>query len=434
MCVFEHIYFSRPDSRLEGKVLQQSRGRMGEILARRGAGRGRPRDLGARTPATRRPTASPAPRGIPQDDGLIKNRYVARTFIQPGPGAAQARPADEVQPAAGDRRRQAGRRRRRLDRARQHHPPDRRHAARRRRQGGPPADLGAADPPPLPLRHRHVDARGDDRPRARRSRRSPTSSAPTRSPTSRWRASTRRSASPPSDALRRLLHRRLPARAIPRTANGKFALEDIAVVPVSREPRSWSSEAFRHRRASPPAAAPTCRRSSTSCTAEDGIEVVGVASDKPEAQALERARRPASRPRSSRAPNTTDREARDAAMADWLEGRERRPGRARRLHAAALARLRRALPRAGIVNVHPALLPSFPGLDAIEQALDHGVKITGVTRPLRRRGRRLGTDHPPARGARFPTSRDRAETRGADPRGRARAAPGDDPPDRRGSR
>src|SRR5204862_7130680 len=33
LCVFEHIYFSRPDSRLEGKVLQQVRGRMGEILA-----------------------------------------------------------------------------------------------------------------------------------------------------------------------------------------------------------------------------------------------------------------------------------------------------------------------------------------------------------------------------------------------------------------
>jgi phosphoribosylglycinamide formyltransferase 1 len=32
-----------------------------------------------------------------------------------------------------------------------------------------------------------------------------------------------------------------------------------------------------------------------------------------------------------------------------------------------------------IVNVHPALLPSFPGLDAIGQALEHGARVTGVT-------------------------------------------------------
>ncbi len=35
--------------------------------------------------------------------------------------------------------------------------------------------------------------------------------------------------------------------------------------------------------------------------------------------------------------------------------------------------------RGRIINVHPALLPSFPGLDAVRQALDHGVKTTGVT-------------------------------------------------------
>ena len=82
-CVFEHIYFSRPDSRLEGKVLQQSRGRMGEILWREAPVEA---DLVIAVPDSGNPSAAGFARasGIPRDDGLIKNRYVARTFIQPG--------------------------------------------------------------------------------------------------------------------------------------------------------------------------------------------------------------------------------------------------------------------------------------------------------------------------------------------------------------
>jgi amidophosphoribosyltransferase len=83
MCVFEHIYFSRPDSRLEGRVLQQVRGRMGEILWRESPVEA---DLVISVPDSGNPAANGFARasGIPQDDGLIKNRYVARTFIQPG--------------------------------------------------------------------------------------------------------------------------------------------------------------------------------------------------------------------------------------------------------------------------------------------------------------------------------------------------------------
>jgi amidophosphoribosyltransferase len=82
-CVFEHIYFSRPDSRLEGGVVQRARGRMGEILWREAPVEA---DLVISVPDSGNPAASGFARasGIPQDDGLIKNRYVARTFIQPG--------------------------------------------------------------------------------------------------------------------------------------------------------------------------------------------------------------------------------------------------------------------------------------------------------------------------------------------------------------
>jgi amidophosphoribosyltransferase len=82
-CVFEHIYFSRPDSRLEGRVLQQVRGRMGELLWKQSPVEA---DLVISVPDSGNPAAAGFSRasGIPKDDGLIKNRYVARTFIQPG--------------------------------------------------------------------------------------------------------------------------------------------------------------------------------------------------------------------------------------------------------------------------------------------------------------------------------------------------------------
>jgi phosphoribosylglycinamide formyltransferase 1 len=73
-----------------------------------------------------------------------------------------------------------------------------------------------------------------------------------------------------------------------------------------------------------------------------------------------------------------DREARDAAIAEWLAGREVDlivlAGYMELVSEPFVARFRNR-----IVNVHPALLPSFPGLDAVQQALDHGVKVTGVS-------------------------------------------------------
>jgi len=72
------------------------------------------------------------------------------------------------------------------------------------------------------------------------------------------------------------------------------------------------------------------------------------------------------------------REARDEAIGDWIEARGADlvvlAGYMQLLLPSFVDRFRNR-----VINVHPALLPSFPGLDAVQQALDHGVKTTGVT-------------------------------------------------------
>jgi phosphoribosylglycinamide formyltransferase-1 len=110
-----------------------------------------------------------------------------------------------------------------------------------------------------------------------------------------------------------------------------------------------------------------------------GIAVVAVGSDKPEAPALARAR--AAGVAAAAFPSheySGDRAARDAAMAGWLAERRTElvvlAGYMRLLDPAFLARFPDR-----VINVHPALLPAFPGLKAIEQAIDYGVKIFGVT-------------------------------------------------------
>lgn len=110
----------------------------------------------------------------------------------------------------------------------------------------------------------------------------------------------------------------------------------------------------------------------------DGVEIVAVASDRPGAAALDRAGDAGIAGEVFPAAGFADREARDSALADWLERHEVElvvlAGYMQLLSAALVARFENR-----IVNVHPALLPSFPGLDAIGQALEHGVRVTGVT-------------------------------------------------------
>ncbi len=110
----------------------------------------------------------------------------------------------------------------------------------------------------------------------------------------------------------------------------------------------------------------------------DGIEVVAVASDQPGARALERAQAAGVPTRVFPRGEFADRAARDAAMADWVAERGARlvvlAGYMQLLDPGFLARFPQA-----VINVHPALLPAFPGLHAIEQAVEHGVKVFGVT-------------------------------------------------------
>jgi len=110
----------------------------------------------------------------------------------------------------------------------------------------------------------------------------------------------------------------------------------------------------------------------------EGIEVVGVGSDKRGAPAIERSR-------AARIPvgifpreDFGDRGERDAAMAEWIEERGADlivlAGYMQLLSATFVERFRNR-----IVNIHPALLPAFPGLDAIGQALAAGANVTGVS-------------------------------------------------------
>jgi phosphoribosylglycinamide formyltransferase 1 len=108
------------------------------------------------------------------------------------------------------------------------------------------------------------------------------------------------------------------------------------------------------------------------------VDVVAVASDQPAARALERARAAGVEAAVFERGEFPGRRQRDAAIADWLDAREVAlvvlAGYMAILDDAFLERF------AGrIVNVHPSLLPAFPGLHAVEQALAYGAKVFGVT-------------------------------------------------------
>jgi phosphoribosylglycinamide formyltransferase-1 len=142
----------------------------------------------------------------------------------------------------------------------------------------------------------------------------------------------------------------------------------------------------------------------------DGIEIVCVASNKHDAPALARARDAEIETGVFPAEDYPDRASRDIALADWLDERE--------VHLVVLAGFMEILTthlidrfRGRIVNVHPSLLPAFPGVRAIEQALDC---------PLRGRGSGLRADHQ-ARTLRASVPSGHPGGRDTHPRDRARA-------------
>jgi phosphoribosylglycinamide formyltransferase-1 len=106
--------------------------------------------------------------------------------------------------------------------------------------------------------------------------------------------------------------------------------------------------------------------------------VVAVASDRPDAVALRRAEDAGVATAVFALDDHPDRPARDGAIADWLAERDVQLV----VLAGYMALLTSPLLRrfAGrVVNIHPSLLPAFPGLRAVQQALDYGVKVFGVT-------------------------------------------------------
>ena len=112
--------------------------------------------------------------------------------------------------------------------------------------------------------------------------------------------------------------------------------------------------------------------------ADEEVDIVCVGSNNPDARGLERARDAGIERGVFAASDYESREQRDAALGNWLD--------LQRVELVVLAGFMELLGdelverfRGRILNVHPSLLPAFPGVHAIEQALEYGVRVMGVT-------------------------------------------------------
>ena len=110
----------------------------------------------------------------------------------------------------------------------------------------------------------------------------------------------------------------------------------------------------------------------------DGIEIVAVASSRADALGLERARQAGIETAVFSANDYPSREQRDSELAAWLKERNTQLIVMAGFMELLTPLLLNQFPTR-IINVHPALLPAFPGVRAIERQLEHGVKVGGVT-------------------------------------------------------
>jgi len=106
--------------------------------------------------------------------------------------------------------------------------------------------------------------------------------------------------------------------------------------------------------------------------------IVGVVTNRPGAAVLERARNAGIETAVFPLADHSDRDARDSAIAQWLLARGVQLVVLAGYMALLTSPFLRRFP-GRVINIHPSLLPAFPGVRAIEQAIDYGVKLVGVT-------------------------------------------------------
>ena len=162
LCVFELIYFARPDSYMEGRNLYEARRKMGMQLAME-----HPidADLVMPVPDTGAPAAAgfAEASGLPYREGMYRNRYAGRTFIQPSAGLRHRGVTIKLNPL---REVVNGKRLIVVDDSIVRGTTTKRIVELLRKAGadrGPRPDQRAADLPPLLLRHRHPDRDRADR-------------------------------------------------------------------------------------------------------------------------------------------------------------------------------------------------------------------------------------------------------------------------------